>query len=145
MDSATRLILSSVAALAALSWTDPVIAEEEAASGMPQEVIETFTATPSPSGLPRSVQPPGSARSNPFGATPLNAEDLDTGRGGNGVFNENQLKGVVADNSASHLTTGMNVISDGAFSGAVGLPTVIQNSGNNVLIQNSTIVNVQLK
>jgi hypothetical protein len=39
----------------------------------------------------------------------------------------------------------MNVISDGAFSGSVGLPMVIQNSGNNVLIQNATIVNVQLK
>ena len=47
--------------------------------------------------------------------------------------------------SASNVTTGSNVISDGAFAGIGGLPMVIQNSGNNVLIQNATIVNVQLK
>ena len=43
------------------------------------------------------------------------------------------------------LATGSNVIADGAFSGASGLPMVIQNSGNNVLIQSATIVNVQLQ
>ena len=52
---------------------------------------------------------------------------------------------MVANNSASNITTGTNVISEGAFSNSVGLPTVIQNSGNNVLIQNATIVNVQIK
>ena len=66
-------------------------------------------------------------------------------RGGDRVFNDSRLKGVVADNKASNLTTGMNVISEGAFAGSTGMPTVIQNSGNNVLIQNATIVNVQVK
>jgi hypothetical protein len=55
------------------------------------------------------------------------------------------LKGVVADNRASNLTTGNNVIAEGSFSGMVGLPLVVQNSGNGVLIQNATIINLQVK
>jgi hypothetical protein len=35
------------------------------------------------------------------------------------------------------------VIAGGSFSNASGLPTVIQNTGANVLIQNATIVNVR--
>ena len=52
---------------------------------------------------------------------------------------------MVAENEAHHLTTGSNAISDGAFAGASGLPIVVQNSGNNVLIQNSTILNLNVK
>lgn len=91
------------------------------------------------------AQLPEIARSKPFAGVPIESRTLAARRGGDGVLNQNRLKGVVADNSASNLTTGSNVISEGAFAGASGLPTVIQNSGNNVLIQNSTIVNVQVK
>lgn len=38
--------------------------------------------------------------------------------------------------------TGSNVISDNAFSHAGGVSTVIQNSGNQVIIQNSMTVNL---
>jgi hypothetical protein len=38
-----------------------------------------------------------------------------------------------------------NVIAEGSFSGMVGLPVVVQNSGNGVLIQNATIINLQVK
>jgi hypothetical protein len=41
--------------------------------------------------------------------------------------------------------TGNNSIADAAFSGASGLATVIQNSGNNVIIQNGTVLNLTLK
>ena len=82
---------------------------------------------------------------NPFGSRPVSGATLSAKRGGASVFSDAELKGVVSNNVASHLTTGMNVISEGAFSGSSGLPLVVQNSGNNVLIQNSTIVNVQLK
>ena len=85
------------------------------------------------------------APNNPFGSRPVSSATLNAKRGGERVFNDAELKGVVSNNVASHLTTGMNVISEGAFSGSSGLPLVVQNSGNNVLIQNSTIVNVQLK
>ena len=41
--------------------------------------------------------------------------------------------------------TGNNSISDHAFDNMNGFATVIQNSGNQVLIQNDTIVNVTVK
>lgn len=101
-----------------------------------------------PAALPpaEAAAPPVAApRANPFGVKPVEPSALGRKRGGTNVLNEMKLKGVVADNQASHLTTGNNVLSDGAFSGSSGMPMVIQNSGNNVLIQNATIVNVQVK
>ena len=84
-------------------------------------------------------------RPNPLGVKPVDATALTVRRGKADVVNDMLLKGVVADNKASDLTTGNNVIADGSFTGMVGLPLVVQNSGNGVLIQNATIVNVQVK
>ncbi len=84
-------------------------------------------------------------RANPFGLKAIDSTSLAKRRGGDGGISEMQLKGVVADNRAINVNTGNNVISDAAFQGSVGLPMVVQNTGNNVLIQNATIVNVQLK
>ncbi len=55
------------------------------------------------------------------------------------------LSGTVANNTAVNVISGMNTISNGSFSNAAGLPVAIQNSGANVLIQNATIINVQLQ
>lgn len=55
------------------------------------------------------------------------------------------LGGVVGANSASNVSTGGNLITNGAFSNMSGLPVVIQNSGANVLIQNATVINLQLR
>ena len=60
------------------------------------------------------------------------------------VLNEQDVDGVVQGNIATGNTTGNNSISDNAFAGAAGFATAIQNTGNNVLIQNSTIINVSL-
>jgi hypothetical protein len=84
-------------------------------------------------------------RSSPLGVKAVSAKALAAERGGTEVLNEMTLKGVVADTRASNLNTGNNVIADGAFTGTVGLPMVIQNSGNGVLIQNATIINLQVK
>ena len=75
---------------------------------------------------------------------------LDSQRGGADttvytVMNDIRTSGNVTGNEAYNLSTGMNSIADGAFVGAQGFSTVVQNSGNNVLIQNSTIINIQLK
>ncbi|MCG5261301.1 hypothetical protein EM868_01980 [Cupriavidus gilardii] len=59
------------------------------------------------------------------------------------VVNDMRLAGVVADNTANRVITGSNAISEGAFANASGLPTVIQNTGANTLIQNATILNVR--
>ncbi|CAN7398938.1 hypothetical protein LJR289_002413 [Pseudoduganella sp. LjRoot289] len=67
-------------------------------------------------------------------------------RGGSDTpWSDMKLNGAVSGNSAVAVATGANVITEGAFSNASGLPMVIQNSGANVLIQNATIVNVQFK
>jgi hypothetical protein len=80
--------------------------------------------------------------------TALGADQLDRLRGG---FNINEVsstsisEGTLQDTSASHVVTGWNTINGGAFAHSSGLPVVIQNSGANVLIQNSTVVTVQFK
>ena len=59
----------------------------------------------------------------------------------------NDLKndGLVSQNHASNLSTGSNFVNDGSFAGAAGFSTVVQNSGNNVLIQNATVINLRVQ
>lgn len=75
----------------------------------------------------------------------VSAETLDRYSGGTNVRNNQNLTGTVTNNSATRDVSGSNAIGSNSFSGASGLPTVIQNTGNNVLIQNGVIVNVQFK
>jgi hypothetical protein len=77
-------------------------------------------------------------------ASVLSDSVLAEQRGGAETHNQNNVAGTVTDNVASQLTTGSNTISENSFSNSSGIPIVIQNSGNNVLIQNSTILNLQL-
>ena len=145
MFSATRIIIFSVATFATLPWTRPVIAAEPSALSSVPDAVETASPVVLAVVRPLLVAPVAAVRRNPFNGKPMAPDALAAKRGGDGVFNDQQLKGMVANNSASNTATGTNVISEGAFSNSVGLPTVIQNSGNNVLIQNATIVNVQIK
>jgi len=81
-------------------------------------------------------------------AAPVAARDdrLEQMRGGSDTpWSDMKLGGTVANNSAINVVSGANIITDNAFSNASGMPTVIQNSGANVLIQNATIINVQVK
>jgi len=67
-------------------------------------------------------------------------------RGGSDIITtEATLGGTVGYNTANNVTTGMNVIDNGSFAHSSGLPVVIQNSGANVLIQNATVINLQLQ
>jgi hypothetical protein len=79
-------------------------------------------------------------------------EQLDQSRGGTDtttnnttITNTNDVNGNVSNNSATNVVSGNNSIDGGAFNGANGFPMVIQNSGSNVLIQNSTIITLELK
>ena len=65
--------------------------------------------------------------------------------GGADVSAKMTLNGTVSNNQADDVVTGYNSISAGSFQGASGVPMVIQNTGNNVLIQNATIINVQFR
>lgn len=76
-------------------------------------------------------------------AASISDKELAEDRGGTET-NTNNATGTVSGNVASQLTTGSNMISQGSFSNSSGIPIVIQNTGNNVLIQNSTILNLQL-
>lgn len=78
-------------------------------------------------------------------ATAVSDESLAAARGGADLHvSENNLDATLEGNVASNLTTGHNTITESAFSNSSGIPMVIQNSGNNVIIQNSTILNLQL-
>lgn len=95
-----------------------------------------------------ATTPDAATPKNPFGTTAraVDSSKLDGVRGGSEVVvNDMRLHGTVAENAAINTLSGGNYVTDGAFSNAAGLPTVIQNSGNNVLIQNATILNVQFK
>ena len=70
---------------------------------------------------------------------------LAAASGGADIISRQQLSGTVGDNSVDRAITGSNSISGSAFESTAGVPMVIQNSGNNVLIQNATIVNVQFQ
>jgi hypothetical protein len=91
---------------------------------------------------------PGEPPPPSFGAaTPLT--QLQSMSGGTATqttnnVNEQDTQGTLTDNTAKGTYSGGNFVGDTAFSSSAGLSTVIQNSGNNVLIQNSTILNVRM-
>lgn len=72
------------------------------------------------------------------------SEVMDAQRG-KAVLTIMDLDGTVQDNAAINTVTGRNVITNGAFSNVNGLSTTIQNSGNNVLIQNATILQLDVR
>ncbi|WP_462115903.1 hypothetical protein [Lysobacter xanthus] len=72
------------------------------------------------------------------------ADRLGDLRGGTDTLIQNTgLHGNVGGNSVVDTVSGANLVQGGSFGNAAGISTVIQNSGNNVLIQNSTTVSVQ--
>ncbi|WP_133477777.1 hypothetical protein [Cognatilysobacter segetis] len=78
--------------------------------------------------------------------TAVPGDALDDMRGGTEtkttITNVSDVNGNVDGNAAINTISGGNLMDGGAFGNAAGLSTVIQNSGNNVLIQNSTVVSV---
>ena len=92
------------------------------------------------------AEQPGSETLAGFSANAvLSPEELDAQTGGERgrllVTSNMNLDGILTDNIVLSSINGYNMLRDGAFSNASGFATIIQNSGNNVLIQNTTIVN----
>ena len=86
-------------------------------------------------------------------AQPLADAELAAKRGGaqqvtkvgTQVFNSMVVSGEMSNITVRDNITGNNVIDAGSFAGSQGFPMVIQNSGNGVLIQNATILNVTIE
>ena len=76
------------------------------------------------------------------------SDELEKIRGREGFditnLNNMNVQAILAGNTANNNVTGMNTIDSGAFTNAGGMFSIIQNTGNNVLIQNSTIINVTI-
>jgi hypothetical protein len=102
---------------------------------------------PQPQPQPHAGAASGAA-SGPPGAAVAAADDdlLARARGGSDqTIIDTRLTGAVAGNSAINVSTGANIIQGGSFANMSGIPIVVQNSGANVLIQNATVINLQLK
>ncbi|WP_439134628.1 hypothetical protein [Pseudomaricurvus sp.] len=56
--------------------------------------------------------------------------------------NDSDQNALLQNNTLNNAVTGDNSISENALSGASGISTVIQNTGNQVIIQGTTMVNV---
>ncbi|KLV06932.1 carbon storage regulator [Photobacterium aquae] len=81
----------------------------------------------------------------------LSDDTLSVSRGGeyelklDNIHASSDMQGDVASNSAYNNTTGDNIIDAGSLSNSSGVFNIVQNTGNNVLIQNATVVNLTLK
>lgn len=78
-----------------------------------------------------------------FGAA-VSADVMDAQRG-RAVITVMDVDGKLYDTVATHNVTGNNTIGGGAFAQSNGFSTTIQNSGNNVLIQNATILQLDVR
>lgn len=120
---------------ALLSWSAGARADPSAPRGGAQPVAPAPAVAPTLA--PRAEKTLGAAAAD---------DQLDGARGGSDHTTiDTRLNGTVGGNSATNVTTGSNVIQSGSFANMSGIPIVVQNTGANVLIQNATVINLQLK
>lgn len=132
MSSLLRPFLATIVTAAVLSPLPTIAAEED---DVPYEA-RASALQPAPSPAP-ALWASGSV---------IDESELSKQRGGADLhLNENNASAIVSDNVAMNLSTGNNSINGDSFSGMSGVPMVVQNSGNNVVIQNSTILNLQMQ
>jgi hypothetical protein len=79
--------------------------------------------------------------------TPLPQETLQQRRAGQAglELNVQETTATLNGNRAIHNVTGDNYIGGGSFAGANGFPVAVQNSGNNVIVQNAFIINLDVR
>ncbi|MGY2490698.1 hypothetical protein [Cupriavidus sp. CP313] len=149
-----RSVRTAVGAVstAILLWPGLQALAEPQPSGPPAAPVASNAGIAAPtSATAPDLAPATGALSSQRGALagfgkPVASDKLGEIRGGaEVVVSDMRLHGTVADNAATNTLSGSNIVNGGAFSNAAGIPTAIQNSGSNVLIQNATIVNVQFK
>jgi hypothetical protein len=128
-------LAAGVALVCVIGWSGAVFAADPpGSSGNAQHVNPSSTTSHA-----------GPANVDGFGQA-VSVGTLEHYSGGSSlVQSTNNLTGNVTGDSATNVTTGTNSITGDSFAGASGLPSVVQNTGSNVLIQNAVIVNVQMK
>ncbi len=149
----TRGLGGALLCLCGATFAAGQAASEPAAEPLPLVVLAPVAVPePAPALAPAGASTSASASASANASASPNASErastsaLDQARGGAEIIsNEASLSGVVSNNSASQVTTGANIIQSNSFANASGIPVVIQNSGANVLIQNATVINLQLK
>ncbi len=119
------------------------------AHAMAQAPVRTSTDPPTPA-APAVSAPPAEQpnRAVPGLGAPLKPAQLASSRGGAdtaSAISDARLNATVTNNTASNVSSGNNTIDSGSFANMSGLPMVIQNTGANVLIQNATVINLQLR
>ncbi len=113
----TNFFAVALALLVSASLTQPAIAGQDDAAGLGEDAGDT-----------------------------LSDGDLAALRGGQDQYlNDMKLYAQLYDNKALSNVTGGNIVTQDAFAGTNGFATVIQNSGNNVIIQNATILNLRMQ
>jgi hypothetical protein len=80
---------------------------------------------------------------------PVQLEDLEQVNGLGGVIdiisNSNaNLAAELTNNQVTNSINGFNIIDHGSFTSASGVFSIIQNTGNNVIIQDSTIITITI-
>ena len=151
INSAIRLVAIScvlsapLVEAAAADEAPPVTSKQSAKQSAASPVASTARSKATVAASGRRAMRESKDAADLLAASVLGDDELANQRGGADThLNQNTATGTVAGNVASQLNTGSNTISESAFSNTNGIPIVIQNSGNNVLIQNSTILNLSL-
>jgi len=73
------------------------------------------------------------------------AEESGLGGGIDILANSNaNLDAELTNNQVTNSVTGLNIIDHSSFTGASGVFSIIQNTGNNVIIQDSTIITITI-
>jgi hypothetical protein len=78
----------------------------------------------------------------------LAEEELAAQRGREGTLlqlSELSQGATLTDNVVHASVNGDNIVTQGAFQGASGIVTLIQNTGNHVIIQDATILNITVR
>lgn len=97
-------------------------------------------------GSPASVHAEEGSAAGVLGGRVVALEALADQRGGADThLSDIHAAGAVREVQVQDAMTGFNNVSDGALAGSSGMPMLIQNTGNGVLIQNAVILNVEVK
>lgn len=95
-----------------------------------------------------AILPASGEESSEFSNT-VSESDLEVSRGtfspSNLTLNVSSVSGKVENASVVGGITGRNIIGEGAFNDTVGVVSNMQNTGNNVVMQNSTVIHINFQ